>query len=102
MILFNSERDESQSDSKMYVVPREGGAVEHFPVRTPGIPEGGWPSDWRHGRVVFGRNRHLYWARPGQTAEPLLEEDFRSINGRLSPVGDLIAFLSGESGESEI
>ena len=34
-ILFNSERAEVQSDSKMYVISRDGGAVGHFPVIPP-------------------------------------------------------------------
>ncbi len=106
-ILFNSLRTGPKTSPKeaisyMYTVPRGGGEVTHFPMRAPGVREGGWPSDWKRGRVVYSLDQHLYWGRPGAQGEPLLQEEFYTINGRLSPDGRLIAFLSNESGDDEI
>ena len=66
------------------------------------------PTDWRNGRILFqapdARNGADLWsvASNGSELEPMVKGSFNETDGRWSPDGRWLAYVSDESGQPDI
>jgi Tol biopolymer transport system component len=74
----------------------------------PGIDADATPSDWRSPTILFHRvdpaSSHDIWRldERDRSVTPVVKTGFRDVDGRLSPDGTLLAFVSDESGRPDV
>jgi hypothetical protein len=93
----------------LYVKPSTGAGQEQLLIRMDTF--NGWPTDWsRDGRFILYRRPGIQtgqdlWIAPqsaGQEPSPYLQSPFDEGEGRFSPDGHWIAYVSNESGREEV
>jgi Tol biopolymer transport system component len=105
-VLFASRRSGAFN---LYVKPSTGAGQEQLLIRMDTF--NGWATDWsRDGRFILYRRpgiqtRQDLWIAPqsaGQEPFPYLQSPFDEGEGRFSPDGHWIAYVSNESGREEV
>jgi Tol biopolymer transport system component len=102
-----SSASEPRADQDLYVIPSGGGEPTHLLTR-PG-PQ--YPDTWsKDGRILVfedgqdgsGARRDLWMLPIGGKPEPLLVTQFNERGAIISPDGHSLAFVTDESGRSEV
>ena len=104
LILFASARSEGKDSNDLYLKPTiRSGETELLYGWDEGDVQ---PSDWsRDGRsVAFNRLRTDIWvfSMEDRKAKPFLESPFLQQNGRFSPDGKWMTYVSDETGQMEV
>jgi Tol biopolymer transport system component len=103
IVFFSVGDTAATADQDMFVMPAAGGPATRLLAR----PLAQWPDSWSPAGLVFedglGFSRDL-WLLPtgGGEPRPLVVSRFNERMGVVSPDGRLLAFVSDESGRSEV